>query len=218
MFRPVVYRSKLTGRRNQRGFTLIELLVALVIFALLATMSYGGLRTVLDAQQRFEQHNDRLAELQMMFMMMGRDIEQTVNRPIRDEYGDTQSALLGGTEGLELTRGGRRNPAGMARSQLQRVGWVLDNGELIRLSWVALDRAQDSVAGRHSMTDQVVGLEFRFLDQQRQWRSQWPVLSNNDKQPALPRAVEVNVELEDWGTVTRLYRIMHDRLKAEVEP
>jgi len=202
-------RNPGTVRPGGRGFTLIELLVALLIFVLLAVMSYGGLRTVLDAQQSFEQHNDRLAELQMLFMMMGRDIEQAVNRPIRDNFGDPQAALLGGSEGLELTRGGRRNPAGMARSQLQRVGWVMDSGQLIRLSWAVLDRAQDSEAARYMMADQVQGLEFRFLDHQGQWRSQWPSVSTSNNPPPLPlpRAVEVTVELEDWGMVSRLFRL-----------
>jgi general secretion pathway protein J len=201
--------------RHSRGFTLIELLVALLIFVLLAVMSYGGLRTVLDAQQGFERHSDRLAELQMLFLMMGRDIEQTVDRPIRDNFGDSQPALLGGDEGLELSRAGRRNPTGLARSQLQRVGWVFQEGQLLRQSWAVLDRAQDSEAISHVMAEQVKGLEFRFLDQQGQWGSQWPATDSSEGHPALPRAVEVNVDLDDWGMVTRLYRVSTLRSQPE---
>lgn len=194
-------------RDRSRGFTLIELLVALLIFVLLAVMSYGGLRTVLDAQQSFEQHNDRLAELQLLFMIMGRDIEQTVARPIRDHYGDQLPALVGGGDGLELTRAGRRNPVGLLRSQLQRIGWIVEGEELIRLSWAVLDRAQDSEPARRVMAERVLGLELRFLDQQGQWQSQWPVSSGKNNLQTLPRAVEFNIDLQDWGRVTRLFPI-----------
>ena len=205
------------SRRYGQGFTLIELLVALLIFALLAVMSYGGLGTVLEAQQGFERHNDRLAELQMLFLVLGRDIEQAVDRPIRDGFGDPQPALQGGSDGLELTRGGRRNPAGVARSQLQRVGWMVDAGQLQRLSWGVLDRAQDSEPDRQTMIDQVTGMELRFLDQQGQWRSQWPVAGGNDKQADLPRAVEVTIELEDWGRVIRLYQVLTSKAQPEAK-
>jgi len=204
----------ISGRRYGQGFTLIELLVALLIFVLLAVMSYGGLRTVLDSQQSFERHNDRLAELQILFMMMGRDIEQTVNRPVRDSFGDPAAALVGADQGLELTRAGRRNPGGMVRSQLQRVGWFLDNGELQRQTWAVLDRAQDSEPVTHVLAEQVRSMGLRFLDGQGQWHNAWPATTgnNNNKQPALPEAVEVNVELEDWGMVTRLFRVTPDRV------
>lgn len=203
------------ARTKVRGFTLIELLVALLIFVLLAAMSYGGLRTVLDAQQSFEKHNDRLAELQLLFMMMGRDIRQIVDRPIRDNYGDKQAALIGGLEGLEFTRAGRRNPAQLKRSQLQRVGWQLEDGKLMRLSWNVLDRAQDSVAIRHQMSAKVEQLEIRFLDQQGKWHEQWPLENPKKGQSALPAAVEVNIELEDWGRVRRLYPVPGNRVRDE---
>jgi general secretion pathway protein J len=148
----------------------------------------------------------------MLFLIMGRDIEQTIDRSIRDIYGDSQAALLGGDAGLELTRGGRGNPAGMARSQLQRVGWVLEDGQLQRLSWAVLDQAPDSVAIRQKMAGQVQRLNLRFLDQQGQWHLQWPESSREEGEPTfLPRVVEVTVELEDWGAVTRLYRIVSSR-------
>jgi len=204
----VRYQRINTVASISRGFTLIELLVALMIFVLLAVMSYGGLRTVLDARESFELHNDRLAALQMLFLVMGRDIEQAVDRPIRGNFGDSQPALQGGSNGLELTRGGRRNPAGLLRSQLQRIGWTLEDEQVQRLSWPVLDRAQDTEADRQTMAGQVTGLEFRFLDQQGQWRLQWPPSGNDDQQASLPRAVEVTLELEDWGTVMRVFQVV----------
>jgi general secretion pathway protein J len=202
-------------RRHRHGFTLIELLVALVIFVLLAVMAYGGLNRVLDARDSFERHNDRLSALQMAFMLMGRDIEQTVDRPIRDAFGDPRPALLGNDgEGLELTRDGWRNPGGFMRSKLQRIGWRLDDGRLYRLTWAVLDRAPDSEPARPVLLDHVTALTFRFLDRQGEWQDQWPPAIAEAGQTDLPRAVEVTLELEDWGEVRRLFRVLMDRPEA----
>ena len=48
------------------GFTLLELLVALAIFGLLATLSYGGLQTVMPQQSMTEEASDELGELQKL--------------------------------------------------------------------------------------------------------------------------------------------------------
>jgi len=201
--------------RYSRGFTLIELLVALVIFVLLAVMAYGGLTRVLDARDSFERHNDRLSALQMTFMLMGRDIEQAVDRPIRDAFGDPLPALSGDQLGLELTRDGWRNPGGFMRSRLQRVGWRLDDDGLHRLAWAVVDRAPDSEPVQPVMLDQVEGLVIRFLNEQGQWFDQWPPSQANATQLDLPKAVEVTLELDDWGEIRRLFRVMTDRAQPQ---
>jgi len=78
------------------GFTLLELLVALSIFGLLAAMSYSGLQAVLQQQSYTEQAAERLGALQKLYLIMQRDIEQIVARPVRDEFGDTQQPVVGG--------------------------------------------------------------------------------------------------------------------------
>jgi general secretion pathway protein J len=201
--------------RHCRGFTLIELLVALVIFVLLAVMAYGGLNRVLDARDSFERHNDRLSKLQMTFMIMGRDIEQTVDRPIRDAFGDSLPALQGDRQAVELTRDGWRNPGGFMRSQLQRVGWQLDGDRLRRLAWAVVDRAPDSEPTQPVMLEKVNDLKFRFLNEQGQWYEQWPPDITNAPQLDLPQAIEVTLELEDWGEIRRLFRVVTDSSQVQ---
>lgn len=193
--------------RRCHGFTLIELLVALVIFVLLAVMAYGGLSRVLEARDSFVRHDDRLAAVQMAFMLMSRDIEQAVDRPIRDAFGDPLPALRGDLQGIELTRDGWRNPGGFMRSQLLRVGWQLDGDRLRRLTWAVLDRAPDSEATQPVLLEKVANLSFRFLSTQGQWYEEWPPAVTNTPQPDLPLAVEVTLELDDWGEIQRLFRL-----------
>ena len=152
----------------------------------------------------------------MAFLWLGRDIEQAINRPIRDEYGTTVGAMVAVETGrfqLELTRTGWRNPAGRARSNLQRVAYGLrDDGTLVRAYWNVLDRAQDSEPLESVMLDGVEKLELRFLDADRQWQSSWPSnpLTGQLSNPASgvpPRAIEVTVETKAEGRITRLFRV-----------
>lgn len=195
-------------RQISGGFTLIEVLVAITIFVVMAAMAYGGLRVVLDARDSYERNNDRLADVQTFFLIMQRDIEQTVDRPIRDGFGDRQPSLTGDRNGLELTHAGLRNPAGFARSHLQRVAYVLEADTLVRLVWPVIDRAQDSEPVRSYVLEGVETVELRFLDAKHNWQTKWPADKLGDEQPAaLPRAVEVSIDYRDWGRLTRLFAL-----------
>ncbi|MBI5450369.1 MAG: type II secretion system minor pseudopilin GspJ [Gammaproteobacteria bacterium] len=194
---------------TERGFTLLELIVATAIFAVLAALSWRGLQTVLENRQRIELQAERLGQLQVLMVTLERDIEQAVSRPVRDRYGDTLPALQGGSGGLELTRSGWVNPSGQPRSELQRVAFHLEQGHLVRSGWTVLDRAQDSEPFAIDMLGGVKTVSLRFLDDSRQWRTSWPPPQQyaGDSAGPLPRAVELTMELDDWGVMTRLLRI-----------
>jgi general secretion pathway protein J len=194
------------------GFTLLELLVALAIFGLLATMSYSGLRAVLEQQRYTDLAAERLSELQKMYLVMQRDIEQIVPRIIRDEYGDAQQPLVGG-DALQLTRGGWRNPAGRQRSTLQRVGYAYDEQQLVRYTWSVLDRAQDSESLQQPLSEDIERLQLRYLDGNDVWKEQWPDaiasigVDPADQLPVLPKAIEVTIEHTAYGTLVWLFQL-----------
>ncbi|MEJ2644531.1 MAG: type II secretion system minor pseudopilin GspJ [Gammaproteobacteria bacterium] len=207
-------------RTRAAGFTLLELLVALTIFAVLAVMAYGGLETVLDTRAQVEAKAAHLANLQVVYSRMEQDIQQTVARTIRDSYGDPRPALIGGTgqqPTLEFTRGGWTNPSGELRSTLQRVAYGLEKNQLVRLSWMVLDRAQDSKPYKQVMLDGVNEFRVRFLDQNNVWQDTWPpagaVGPSGVVNPAaaagalLPKGVEVTLELEHGRTIRWLFQV-----------
>ncbi len=192
------------------GFTLLELLVALAVFGLVAVMAYGGLGTVLEQRVATDERAQRLGALQKTYLVMQRDIEQGVARPIRDEFGDEQAPLVAAPL-FQLTRGGWNNPAGRARSNLQRVGYSLEDQQLVRYAWTALERAQDSQPLQQELTDNIVSMQIRYLDAANRWQENWPVQTTDGEtelsEAEMPAAVEVTIEHEYFGSLIWLFQL-----------
>src|SRR5947209_8116839 len=83
------------ARKNQQGFTLLELLIALFIFTIISMMLASALHTVIKAQSGSDKNALLLRELQVALLMMSRDVEQTVNRPVLDTTGKEERAFIG---------------------------------------------------------------------------------------------------------------------------
>lgn len=216
------------GHSQQAGFTLLEVVIAIAIFALLGLGTYRMLDSVLRADEATRASEQALRELTRAFVALDRDLAQTVARGVRDPYGDKRAALIGelgardGRAAIEFTRHGWFNPLGLARAQLQRVRWRLnDDGELQRTYWTVLDQAVDSQPREQTLLTGVESLTLRFLDAEGEWQAQWPPgdanLREAEQRLLLPQAVELTLEHRRYGELSRLYRLP-DTPPAEPKP
>lgn len=197
----------------KRGFTLLELLVALSIFSVLSVMAYAGLQTVITTKTATQQAAERIADVQLVMMRISNDLRQTISRKIRDEYGDFIPAMQSsknGDETMAWTRAGYRNPAQLTRSNIQRVAYKLEEEKLIRITWPVLDRAQDTEAMESEVMSNVESIDWRYLNNENEWLSSWPEEGDKANLYPLPKAVEVSLELQDWGKVKRLILVVSD--------
>ncbi len=200
---------------SKRGFTLIELLVALAIFGVLALLAYGGLGGMLNTRALTDDKADALRDLQLAYRSLSRDIEDWVPREIRDEFGQTRPSLSAGEQfgvALELTRGGWRNPAEQARSTLQRVAYGVRDKQLLRSTWLSLDRAPDATPQERELLQGVTELRLRFLDINNVWQQTWPpqgqfTFPGAPTTVVPPRAIEVLMITERWGELRWLFRL-----------
>lgn len=195
------------------GFTLLELLIAITIFAVIGAMALGGYNQLLTQRERADVSMARIRATQLAVTRIAQDFEQLEPRPVRDPTAQTQRAALmidtSGTYAVEFTRAGWSNPAGVQRSTLQRAAYRLQDGKLYRDYWTVLDRTLNSMPVEVNLLDKVTAFKLRFMDQNRQWQTIWPIAGAGAAGARnLPLAVEFTLQLEDWGEIKRVVEVL----------
>lgn len=200
---------------SSRGFTLVEIIVAMAIFAIVGALAYTGYSELTRQAERLSASAARTRAIQTAVHRMVQDFTSLEPRPVREPLGaNVQPALIADARSdrlVELTRSGWSNPAGVPRSTLQRVAYRLEDDRLVREYWVTLDRTMTAEPVRTLLLDGVSSVSLRFMGRNRRFTDQWPALARGavgaDAARVLPIAVEITLELEDWGTIVRLVEV-----------
>ena len=192
-----------------RGFTLIEIIVVLAVFALIGVISGRIISGVLDNQRLLADRGDRLAEVQLAMKILQRDVMQLNARRIRDQLGDSTEPLMIGADGMmEFTRAGWRNPLQQPRSELQRVGYIVQDDDLYRAYWSVLDRPPDAEPHLQKLLSGVKQIEFFALDVSGNEHSFWPLLGDYATDPdAALAGIIMRLEIEPFGVVERVWAV-----------
>ena len=208
--------------RSSSGFTLVEVLVAMAITAFVAVAGYTSLTAVISGVDSLREESRRLNDINRTFRVLGKDLHQLVNRSVYDEFGSRRSAFEGGElapQTLSFTRAGWHNTVGLPRSTLQRVAYYLDEDQFVRATWPVLDTTGAIEPNELVLLSGVESIDVRFLtglDQlevdrnsqidRRYWQENWvPDLSRPDALAEPPLAVEIRLQILDWGELERLY-------------
>lgn len=203
------------------GFTLLEVLIAVAIFVIVGTMALSGYNELSRQSIRVEESMARIRAVQRTMQRMAQDFMELEPRPVREPLGDGMQPALradGRSQDLaEFTHSGWSNPAGVPRPTLQRVAYQLQDKKLTRSYWVMLDRTLTSQPVSTVVLDRVTSVKLRFMDSTRNWQEQWPTANggvvagaqagSTDALSLRPIAVEITMDLEDWGVVTRVVEV-----------
>ena len=195
------YKAKFQSSAKQSGITLLELLVVIAVFSIMSAAAYSGLQNSLKAEENFSASMKDLEAVQMSLTLFQRDIMQLSPRGIRDAFGDDEAAivLFNGRE-FTFTRGGNFSSLKLDQTGLTRVSYSLQDEQFIRSHWRHLDSTQGDRPLSASLLSRVTNLQIRVLDQNNSWHLDWPISDN-----AKIRALELTIELEDWGEIRRLF-------------
>jgi general secretion pathway protein J len=173
---------------------------------------------------------NRTSELSKALRMISRDVNQSVNRSIRDELGFTEPAMIGGDSYrgmLGLTRSGWMSMGSTPRSHLERVYYYVDDNTLYRMRSTVLDRSYrldpDNPTvpgdGAVAMLEGVTRFEVVFLSPElisslpsrpsdgtldtSRWLRDWGVEGTPNQD--LPVALEIRLTIDGLGDMERVY-------------
>lgn len=199
--------KELSNSQRQQGFTLLEVLMAMSIFAILGLASYHLLSGEMHTQKALEQASNSQYYWQRGVLRLTQDLQQAINRSIREDYSDREPAMRGASDSITFTRQGWSNPLHRQRSDLQRVDYRIaaksDSYYLRRSYWPHLDRSPGSEPVQQLLLPDVQQVQFRYFHQKRkQWLPLWPPLEEPDI--GLPQAIEVTLMSHRYGDIQRL--------------
>jgi len=201
-------------KTSQRGFTLLEILVAMAIASFIGVAAMELLDKSTVAHRKIQQQGDRYNAIERTMLFISNDIQQIAPRKFRDEFGDIKENLTSddsiGKTHLSFTRLGRRNPAGLARSNLEKLTYLVEDEKLKRISYLYPDGMSLENGLNRTLLDKIDKLSLQFFDGEN-WSEFWPVdTAASSSSNALPVAIRVTLELQDIGSINRLY-VISDR-------
>jgi general secretion pathway protein J len=188
------------------GFTLVELLVALAILAVVATLGYRAMSALVDGESRLSFEASRWRALDAMFARLEADLRQALPRDVRNgairEPAWWAGVDANGNTALRISRAGPEFDVDPGAAG-QRIGYRLADRKIEVAYWPRLDHPPQVEPARYALVDEVTGMQASFLDEAGNWRREWPSLGD----PALPRAVRLEVVLADGTQLERLWAL-----------
>ena len=196
--------------KKTQGFTLIEIMIALAVFAILSTITAATLMHAFSTRARVNAQSEQLNTIQVALMLIARDIEQIIQRPVIGEEMHLIPAFVGEQNTIEFTRAGIVNPNGVdERSTLKRIALICKTGKLIRRTWDTLDAPTRSFFHDKVLLSNLKACSFSYLNQSLQILPQWrnDVTTEHQQEENLPMAIQFNITIEGWGNMNLLFPI-----------
>ncbi len=213
---------RFSNYKKQHAFTLLEIIVAMAIAALIGVAALSLLDNATEASQDIKERGDRYNQIERALLFISNDIQQLAPRKFRDEFGDKKNNLISddsiGKTHLSFTRLGRRNPAQLARSNLEKLTYLVEDETLQRISFAYPDGMNADQGLNRTLLDAVESLKVNFYDGE-QWNDYWPIDDGQIEQAStnvstLPVAIRISLKLKDLGLVERLF-LLSDRKEKE---
>ncbi|PHS68812.1 MAG: type II secretion system protein GspJ [Alcanivorax sp.] len=202
----------------RRGFTLVEVLVTVVIMAVIGLASASVINAIMRTSEQSETAIARLEKLQYSMLILEQDIRQIVARD-----NPTGRYIFIDEDRLGFVRSGWFNPLGLfPRSELQPVAYLIREGNLVREHFNFVDVTESSEPKSRVVLEGVTAFTAKPLKRGAvQGQTPSSVRNNsgdNGDIEGLPPALEITIETEAWGTITRVFLINDGGLSEQPSP
>ncbi|WP_404408641.1 type II secretion system minor pseudopilin GspJ [Pseudidiomarina marina] len=204
--------------QHRRGFTLVEVLVTVVIMAVIGLASAAVINAIMRTSEQSEAAIARLEKLQYSMLILEQDIRQMVARD-----NPTGRYIFIDDDRLGFVRSGWFNPLGLfPRSELQPVAYLIREGNLVREHFNFVDVSESSDPVSRIVLEGVTAFTAKPL-KRGAVQGQTPTSARNNSNDnsdieGLPPALEITIETETWGTITRVFLINDGGLDDQPSP
>ena len=188
----------MTGHRplppGLRGFSLVEMLEALMIMAIISVLAWAAFDGLLAMEARSKEQFLAENRLQLAVAVIHNDLLHLRQRPARDPIGGQVGAYLAPWREFSLvfTRGGvaaHRAPGG----SLQRIGYRVEEGRLIRSHWQVVDEGPATERTDQVLATGIDSLTVAQLDGNGDFSAFWPPANERLPLGAVPPLVRVSL-------------------------
>lgn len=202
------------------GFTLLEVLIAMSIFAMLALITSGALQQAFRSKAVMFNQLDQTRQFQFTLAILSRDTIQATARAVLGDNMRTFPPFIGQPTYIELTRGGQVNlHLKLKRSTQIRIGYLCENHQLIRRTFMQLDSFSRDKYADEVLLDHLDTCRFAFINNSLQVLPIWRpgAIRLNQQAEPLPKAIQLTTKSNVWGEMVNLF-IIPEALYADIKP
>lgn len=205
---------------KQEGLTLIEVLIAVIIMAMIGTISYQSLDATIRSKVIIEEHIADLARIDRAWLLIEADIRNMLNHSVTQTSGrggQLHPLVLANNDEeyfMTILRGGHANPLNFIRSEVIRVGYRVQEEILWRDVWYNIGSSDVDEARQQKIIEGVDEIKVRVLSPNATsfsagpWQESWSL--ENDHSTKMPIAVEITLILkDDESEITRLFALVN---------
>ena len=184
--------------KASKGFTLIEVLVSTLIVGFIFSVIFYSV-SALNLNLSFtKMRNDNQHVLLKSLSIIEQDLSSIFNRPVRDELGEYEAALmLKNNDHTELLFTRSLYDDVQENTKLVRIAYTFDDDRYERRLWNVIDRVQGSKYQKHYFDRQINKIRILASDDEGQWQEYWPIgLSVNIGNESIEKAKR-NISRDD---------------------
>ena len=210
---------------KQQGFTLMEIMIAVSILGMIGTLSFGTLRSSVDARERTLGVTDHYHQVRQSMLRMTREIQSAFLSEHRDCEDPQNKTIFPGkrsSNGMRLdfpSFSHFKIRADANESDQNELSYFVDSHPddssrkaLFRREQARIDEEPEEGGSIKLMAEDVLDIEFEFFDpQDKEWEDEWDSTSMDFK-GKLPLFVKIQITALDsagneqkFTTKTRLF-------------
>lgn len=190
------------------GFTLIEIMVTVLIFAIISTISYKIVSSLVMTNQIVDETQEKWGSLSLVSGNLAKSVHRLIPLVVRSNNGEVLPALYGkdGVSGLydgqlQMTLSGVIGDDVTGIKPPKRVEYRFYKNTLYLVTWPVLNRSASTVPQIDVLLENVKSFEPEFLYSNGQWRNNWP--PEGMAIDSMPKAMRVTLEMMSTESIVR---------------